>query len=416
MHDSPSPSPSPGCSPSVAAACGSDDDASSSADRPAARQTRPATRQPTRRGDTGADESTPPADTAAAPADGRAGVGRDAAPRLLPQRHPRPGDHRRRHGTVRRRPSATTCDARDVDVQLGHRGDRGAVLRAHRRQLHRPEPGDQRLRQVRRRGAAHRRRHHVRRRLARRPRGHRLARRPRRRDARHAVARQHPGRRPARLARWSRATRPTPAAAATCTITPQENADTLAAFQTGAIDGAWVPEPWATRLVLEGGGHVLVDEADLWPDGRVRHDPPDRRRRSSSTSTPTSSRRSSSGSARRSTSPTATPQRPRRPSTTASRRSPPSRLGDETIAGAWENLRFTLDPIAASLQGSADDADRRRPARARSTSPTPGIYDLTLLNEVLAERGEDPVEGAVTSRASSRCAGSQDLRVRLATP
>ena len=60
------------------------------------------------------------------------------------------------------------------------------------------------------------------------------------------------------------------------TITPQDNADTLTAFQTGAIDGAWVPEPWATRLVNEGGGHVLVDERDIWPDGRVRHHPPHR--------------------------------------------------------------------------------------------------------------------------------------------
>ena len=32
--------------------------------------------------------------------------------------------------------------------------------------------------------------------------------------------------------------------------------------------GAWVPEPWATRLVTEGGGKILVDEADLWPQGR----------------------------------------------------------------------------------------------------------------------------------------------------
>ena len=50
-------------------------------------------------------------------------------------------------------------------------------------------------------------------------------------------------------------------------ITPQDNADTLAAFQSGALDGAWVPEPWATRLVEEGGGTVLLDEAELWPDG-----------------------------------------------------------------------------------------------------------------------------------------------------
>lgn len=49
-------------------------------------------------------------------------------------------------------------------------------------------------------------------------------------------------------------------------ILPQENATALQAFSAGQIDGAWVPEPWATRLVREGGGHVLVDEAELWPD------------------------------------------------------------------------------------------------------------------------------------------------------
>jgi NitT/TauT family transport system substrate-binding protein len=52
------------------------------------------------------------------------------------------------------------------------------------------------------------------------------------------------------------------------TIVAQDNAQTLAAFRAGAIDGAWVPEPWATRLVREGGGHVLVDERTLWPSGR----------------------------------------------------------------------------------------------------------------------------------------------------
>ena len=50
-------------------------------------------------------------------------------------------------------------------------------------------------------------------------------------------------------------------------ITPTENAQTLTLFQEGDLDGAWVPEPWASRLVLEGGAHVLVDEAELWEDG-----------------------------------------------------------------------------------------------------------------------------------------------------
>ena len=41
----------------------------------------------------------------------------------------------------------------------------------------------------------------------------------------------------------------------------------FAALKSGAIDGAWVPEPWVTRLVNEGGGKVLVNESTLWPKG-----------------------------------------------------------------------------------------------------------------------------------------------------
>ena len=51
------------------------------------------------------------------------------------------------------------------------------------------------------------------------------------------------------------------------TILPQDNAATLTAFESGAIDGAWVPEPYATQLQQEGG-KVLVDEATLWPKGQ----------------------------------------------------------------------------------------------------------------------------------------------------
>ncbi len=51
------------------------------------------------------------------------------------------------------------------------------------------------------------------------------------------------------------------------TITPTENADTLTLFKAGKLDGAWLPEPWVSRLVIDGGAHVLVDEASLWKDG-----------------------------------------------------------------------------------------------------------------------------------------------------
>lgn len=51
-------------------------------------------------------------------------------------------------------------------------------------------------------------------------------------------------------------------------IAPQDNAQTLQTFKAGQIDGAWVPEPWLSRLQIEGGAKLLVDERTLWPQGR----------------------------------------------------------------------------------------------------------------------------------------------------
>jgi NitT/TauT family transport system substrate-binding protein len=51
-------------------------------------------------------------------------------------------------------------------------------------------------------------------------------------------------------------------------IVPLSNPDILGQFLNGGIEGAWVPEPWGARMVAEGGGHILVDERDLWPDKR----------------------------------------------------------------------------------------------------------------------------------------------------
>ena len=51
------------------------------------------------------------------------------------------------------------------------------------------------------------------------------------------------------------------------TVIPEENATSLLLFQRKKIAGAWLPEPWASRLVLTAGGKVLVNERDLWPHG-----------------------------------------------------------------------------------------------------------------------------------------------------
>ncbi|RPJ24023.1 MAG: ABC transporter substrate-binding protein [Nitrosopumilales archaeon] len=53
------------------------------------------------------------------------------------------------------------------------------------------------------------------------------------------------------------------------TVVPVAPADILTLMLKKDIDGAWVPEPWATRLVKEANGKILVDERELWPpDGK----------------------------------------------------------------------------------------------------------------------------------------------------
>ena len=74
-------------------------------------------------------------------------------------------------GLLRSRPRGRRADHADLQRRSG--GDRSALRRGDRRDVHRPEPVDQLLHPVRRRIGAHRRRRHDRRRRARRPRGHR---------------------------------------------------------------------------------------------------------------------------------------------------------------------------------------------------------------------------------------------------
>ena len=45
------------------------------------------------------------------------------------------------------------------------------------------------------------------------------------------------------------------------------NPDIYTLFAKGDIDGAWVPEPWATMLVQELDGVRLFNEEKLWPNG-----------------------------------------------------------------------------------------------------------------------------------------------------
>ena len=54
----------------------------------------------------------------------------------------------------------------------------------------------------------------------------------------------------------------------TVEVLPMASADILTLFLRKQLDGAWVPEPWGAILVHRAHGVILVDERDLWPDGK----------------------------------------------------------------------------------------------------------------------------------------------------
>jgi len=66
------------------------------------------------------------------------------------------------------------------------------------------------------------------------------------------------------------------------------------------------------------------------------------------------------------------------------------KLAAGVVSAAWPHLTFTLDPLPATLKVSADHA------HAVGLLPSvdlKGIYDLSLLNQVLGAHHDPPVQG-----------------------
>jgi NitT/TauT family transport system substrate-binding protein len=172
-------------------------------------------------------------------------------------------------------------------------------------------------------------------------------------------------------------------------ILPQENSLTLDSFKNDQIDGAWVPEPWVSRLVLDGGGKVLVDEKTLWPQGKfvtthliVRTEFLEEH--------PDTVKRLLEGQVAANEYLAESRADAQKVVNEGIAKVTSKKLADNVIAAAFENLEFTDDPVAASLQESADDAV----AVGLLEKPNlEGIYDLTLLNVVLQAKGLSAVKG-----------------------
>ena len=51
------------------------------------------------------------------------------------------------------------------------------------------------------------------------------------------------------------------------TIIDTTNANIVTLFAKGQIDGAWVPQPYGEVLIQQFGGRLFLDERNLWPNG-----------------------------------------------------------------------------------------------------------------------------------------------------
>ncbi len=173
-------------------------------------------------------------------------------------------------------------------------------------------------------------------------------------------------------------------------ISPTDNATTLTLFEAGKLDGAWVPEPWASRLVVEGGGHVLVDEKTLWPGGNF----------STTnlvvatsylTAHPQTVKALITGQVKANAWVTANPTDAATLVNSTIKTLTGKALKDAVITRAWGEENVTNDPLASSLQTSLDHAVADGLLKETSLK---GIYDLTLLNQVLTANGDATVSSA----------------------
>lgn len=174
------------------------------------------------------------------------------------------------------------------------------------------------------------------------------------------------------------------------TIIPTENAQTLALFQRGDIDGAWLPEPWSTRLVIEAGAKVFLDEKTLWPKGQFVTT----QIISSSTflkkfpgtirSLLNAHLESVNYINKNSVAAQDAAQR-------QIEKWSGKRLADDVMARAWKNLVFTADPVSKSLEKSADDAVDAGVLTNLGSRGINGIYDLRILNSILKASKQKPV-------------------------
>ncbi|KAB1144755.1 aliphatic sulfonate ABC transporter substrate-binding protein [Streptomyces luteolifulvus] len=168
-----------------------------------------------------------------------------------------------------------------------------------------------------------------------------------------------------------------------------DNKITPDAYKSGSIDGAWVPEPTASKLVAEGG-KVLLDESTLWPGKKFvitniivsqtflkEH--------------PDVVEAVLRGSVKTNQWINANPEKAKASANAALKELSGKELPAEVIDPAWKSVTFLDDPLAATLNTEAEHAVK---AGLLEKPDLKGIYDLTLLDKVLKAEGKDKADDA----------------------
>ncbi|MBT2536928.1 ABC transporter substrate-binding protein [Arthrobacter sp. ISL-69] len=180
-------------------------------------------------------------------------------------------------------------------------------------------------------------------------------------------------------------------------INPTENAQTLKLFQDGKLDGAWLPEPWASRLVLQAGAKVLVDEKDLW-DGSLTGKPGEFPttilivNKKFAAEHPDTVKALLKGHAQSVAWLNDTPAAEKASVLNAALKEYGSaELQQDVIDRSLQNIVFTVDPLAGAYKKLLQDGVD---AGTTKQADIDGIFDLTALNSVTAETGGDKVSAA----------------------
>src|SRR6266496_5410190 len=176
------------------------------------------------------------------------------------------------------------------------------------------------------------------------------------------------------------------------TVTPVDNPIILTLFLKKQIDGAWVPEPWGARLVNEAGGKILVDERTLWPpDGKfvtgnivtrtdyLQQNPDVIKKLLAAHVNETRWINNHTDAAIKAFN-------------TEFQKLTGKTVPENELRQSWSRLQFTYDPLKLSFFQAANNAyDIGFLAKGKPKPDLSGIYDLTILNEVLKEKGLQPI-------------------------